>query len=175
MCPSKIDRTGGVPEIPDLPNSPLSGWKHYYILKELEKKFHAQLEQQKYAGRLVGLDVTYKVGEYPYTMNYGYNIDTQGNLLDEKDDPLDDPFVMEVYDLAIDLITQHISPHVLNFSVEISASINPNFSNIKVLCMTATAANCSRQSCQGKCRMFIKRNNGPWECQHFKGKCSCSG
>ena len=168
------DRSEHFPEIPDYPNSPLSAWKHYGILKVMERKFHEELERQNYPGHLVGLDVTYVVGRDSYTMEYGYGVDQKAGLLPSKEDPLSDEFVAEMYDLANNLISQHISPYISGFDLQLSASINQQVNTVAVQCQIATNANCGQASCIGKCRKFINRNNTGWVCQHKKGTCKCT-
>ena len=162
-------------EIYDPPDSPLPAWKHYRILKAVENRLHAQLEQQEYDGRLIGLEVSYKVAKVkaPFSMGYGYDTNNKGDLIDEKDDPLSDEFVMEIYDFASGLIAEHINPNGEDFSCELSASINPVFGKVRVRCAIANNLNCNRQSCQGNCRLFINRNNTGWVCKHRRGNCRC--
>ena len=163
-----------LPEIPDFPNSPLSAWKHYGILKALEREFHKELEAKNYSGHLVGLDVTYIVGGETFTMEYGYGVEQTAGLLPNKEDPLSNDFVSEMYDLASELILAHIDPSVLTFELLLSASINQAVNTVAVKCQIATEANCGKDDCTGKCRKFISRNNGPWTCTHKKGQCRCS-
>lgn len=167
------EESRGLPEIVDHPNSPLSAWKHYGILKVLERKFHEELEKQQYPGHLVGLDVTYVVGKDSYTMEYGYGVDGGPGVQPGKE-PLSNEFVSEMYDLANNLVAQHISPYISRFDLLLSASINQQVNTIAVQCQIATQANCGKPSCIGKCRKFINRNNTGWVCQHKKGTCSCT-
>lgn len=173
MCARASKQTDEFPEIPDHPNSPLSAWKHYGILRALEWKFHEELDSQGYDGHLVGLNLTYTVGPDPYSMGFGYGVEENANLMTEEDDPLTDDFVSRMYDFASDLIALHINPYVSDYSIQLSASLNPHISTVKVKCMIATNANCGRDSCNGNCRKFISRNNGPWVCTHIKGSCRC--
>jgi len=174
MSTRDSSQTNELPDIPEYPDSPLSAWKHYGIMRVLEGKFHEELEKQEYDGHLVGLMVTYTVGGDPYSMGFGYGVETKAALLAQDDDPLSDEFVSEMYDFARSLIAQHINQYVSNFELELGASVNPKLSTLAVKCMIATNANCGKESCVGKCRKFISRNNGPWVCTHTKGLCTCS-
>jgi hypothetical protein len=165
-------------ELPDIPNdpdppSPLSPWKHYHILKELEGRFQAYLKEINYKGHLVGLEITYSVGENNYTMEYGYNYDPTENPMDGgKEDPLTDDLMDKMYDFASDLIAKHISISEIGFNVQISASVNQAVSTNGKTCKIATVANCGKAECLGKCRTFRKKN-GNWVCQHTEcNKCS---
>jgi hypothetical protein len=168
-----IDQVEGLPEIPDHPNSPLSAWKHYGILKVLEDKFQTELKNIGYTGHLVGLGVTYTVDDDPFTMDYGYDVEKAEGVLANKDDPLTDEFVAEMYDLANELIGEHMSPYISSFDLELSASVNPQVATVFVKCQIATDANCGKAACIGQCRKFISRNDGPWICTHKKGSCNC--
>ena len=165
-------------ELPDVPNdpdppSPLSAWKHYHILKKLENKLHAYLKKTDYKGHLVGLEVTYSVGENSYTLEYGYNYDPTENPRDGgRKDPLTDDLMDEMYDFISDLIAKHISISDSGFNVQLSASVNQEVSTNGKTCKIATAANCGNAECLGKCRTFRKKN-GKWVCQHTVcNKCS---
>jgi hypothetical protein len=173
MAKDNSRKNRALPEIPDFPDSPLAAWKHYGILKALERRFHQELEAQNYTGHLVGLDVTYLVGKESFTMEYGYGVE-QSNGPRDKGDPLSDDFVAEMYDLASDLISEHIDPAVITFDLSLGAAINQPVNTVAVKCQIATDANCGKDECEGKCRKFISRNNGPWTCTHKKGKCKCS-
>ena len=162
-----------LPEIPDYPNSPLSAWRHYGILKVLEEKFHPELVNVGYAGHLVGLGLTYTVAGDAYPMEYGYRMDVNQGILENKKDPLTDEFVAEMYDLANELITKYMSPYVIDFDLQLSASVNPDVVTVDVKCQVATKANCGKEECKGQCRKFISRNKGPWVCTHKKGSCKC--
>jgi hypothetical protein len=174
MAKQPVTQAKGLPEIPDFPTSPLPAWKHYGILKVLEGRFRAELESVPYDGHLVGLGITYTVGGDPYTMEYGYGADAPQNIINNQSDPLSDDFVGDMYDLANDLIAEHISPYVLSFELQINASVNPQVASVAVKCQIANDANCGKASCKGQCRRFISRNNGPWICTHKRGTCKCS-
>ena len=161
-----------LPETPDHPNSPLSAWRHYGILKVLEERFHTELEDVGYAGHLVGLGLTYTVAGDTYPMEYGYRMDAN-QVGPDKEDPLSDDFVAEMYDLANELITKYISPYVIDFDLQLSASVNPTVATVEVKCQIASKTNCGKEECKGQCRKFIKRGNEPWKCTHKKGSCKC--
>lgn len=162
-----------LPEIPDYPNSPLSAWRHYGILKVLEERFQAELVNAGYTGHLVGLGLTYTVAGDSYAMEYGYGVKANQGILGNKEDPLSDDFVAEMYDLANELITKYMSPYVIDFDLQLSASVNPDVVTVDVKCQVATKVNCGKEECKGQCRKFISRNKGPWVCTHKKGSCKC--
>src|SRR5262245_12348962 len=84
--------------IPDYPASPLSGWKHYGILKILEEQFQKELKRNGYPGHLVGLELTYHAGSDSYTMGFGYRFEEPDGE-DTTEDPLSDDFVEQMFDL----------------------------------------------------------------------------
>lgn len=170
----------GLPEVPDFPGSPLSGWKHYGILKLAENKIFMELESIGYQGRLIGLRISYYVGGAAkpendedlgdeYTMAFGYNVtDGQTNLIEETPPPSEE-FIIGLYDFVGDMIANHISPYVPEFALRLDAAFNPTPTTYTIACRIVKAGECGDGSAhEGSRRRMLKINNGPWRCLHTK-------
>ncbi|HLF74228.1 MAG TPA: hypothetical protein VI524_07780 [Anaerolineales bacterium] len=177
-APQERDLLDSLPAIPDFPNSPVSGWKHFGILKRAEARIHAELIKQKYDGRLVGLRVTYgklnTANEQedelidPYTMSYGYDLHDM-ELLDQDDDPLSDDFIIELYEEISDLVHKNAKIDIRDRVVSLEANLNPKTKNRIVRPMICRVGQCDRppDSCIGKWRIMISRDGGrTWRCRH---------
>jgi hypothetical protein len=165
----------GLPPVPDYPDSPLSGWKHYGIMKLAEKMIHDELEGLNYGGKLVGLRISYFVGgsDNPekqedlgdeHQMAFGYNVEDDGPDTIEEAPPPSEEFINGLYDFVSDMIANNISPYVLGFSVRLDTAFNQIPTKYTIACRFVGQNECT-QGHTGVFRM-ISINHGPWRCLH---------
>jgi len=163
-----------LPQVPDYPDSPLSAWKHYGIMKLAQQKTHEYLRNVPYDGHLIGLRISYSAGTEPslqdtYTMSYGYDVDEEQDLMPDTDEPFSDDFIIELYKYANQLIAENINPYITSFQTNLDASVNPRRRRIRIEPRICAAGECANNpsTCVGNLRLMVKRNKKPWVCQHI--------
>src|SRR3972149_2836584 len=189
MKPSRPSQSrppsASLPDVPDFPDSPLSAWKHYGILKLAEEKLHKELEQIGYDGNLVGLRVSYFVGQQEgkipqgqqeeedsgdeYTMAYGYDVTDKVETRLEDKNPPSEEFILSLYDFISDMIANNISPYVPEFTLRLDTTFNPVRTTYTVTCRVCRQGQCLLNAGhEGERRRMIRINRGAWRCLHTR-------
>jgi len=156
-----------LPSIPDDPNSPLPGWKHYGVMKLAEQKLHDDLAQIEYNGRLIGLEVNYTTGKDNfYTMSYGYDVEAESP--NSEVTPLDDKVILGLYQLVKNLIVENTGLSTDSFRTGIEISLNRKPKKVRIVTRICEEGECENNpsTCVGNIRVLTKKNKKPWRCTH---------
>lgn len=167
-----------IDNLPEYPDAPLSAWKHYGILKIVEKRVHQMLQEAEYDGHLVGLRVGYIAyadgGPQPYSMAFGYVVEDsdieQDDSPEDTDEssPLTEENFDDLYNETFDLISANI-PSEIDFSVIVETAVNPKFKRGGKVCRIVEEGECNKHGDANhagqRCYLRLK-NSGKWRCIH---------
>jgi len=162
--------------LPEDPDSPIPGWKHYAIFKIIEQEAQKFLQDIEYDGHLVGLRVGYIVfsgdESQEYSMEFGNVVgDTNNNMEDdvpevaERAHPLIEKNIDELYDQAYNLIKANLASDV-DFSVILEAAVNRTIIYAGKVCRVVRAGECNNPTHVDR-RFYLRLTNfGQWRCTH---------
>ncbi len=163
----------------DYPTSPVPAWKHYQIIKEVEKKIRKRLKEMEYKGYLIGLSVGYtlvradkksnEVGQ-EYTMSFGYGVKDVKEFAREKN-PLDQEFVTDLlHDIQRWIENNTDIPG--DYRVELNISISGSYYYYGIKCDILRAGQCggdpnkNNQKCPVGDRRVLYDDGSGWKCTH---------
>jgi hypothetical protein len=162
-----------LPEIPDFPESPLPGWKHYGITNFAGQTTQEELNRNQYPGYLIGLRFRYTVldgeAENAYEMSFGLVKPPEEQKYAKLMSPLTDDFMIKLYDAVNALLHQNIPEELGEIQSEINATLSGSVNFITIKCRLVQVGECdlgNNSPDNGATRLCIKVQEDPWRCLH---------
>jgi len=161
----------------DSPRTPVSGWRHYQILKDMEGRIHKLLADAGYQkGYLIGLRVGYtfmpagsrskeKIKKYEMAYGYGVDDDVQTFIADPFD-IITQEVIIELYRAAGQLFEAN-STVAGSFSAILDLTISGSLFQFSIKCDLVLAGQCdANPNHNGQMRILTRFGNEDWRCSH---------
>jgi len=160
------------------PRSPVSAWRHYQILKDIEGRIHKLLADADYQrGYLIGLRVGYKfmpAGSRSkekmktYEMVYGYGVDDDvRTLIADPFDIITQEVILELYRAAGQLFEANATV-AGSFSAILDLTISGSLFQFSIKCDLVLAGQCdANPNHNGQLRILTRFGNEEWKCSHL--------